>query len=1567
MEDQRVLEISNLLENQDQTISWIESQSSEIQAKHAETGILRLLGEAGQPKSSSGNACVRLCSFVERCSKAKSQSLRDWAFSRDVTEKLFTFYTEWNESDQHRSMKLVLDLIVKLMKKNSKPETAVETERELLKTLVSIVVGTSTKPVVKSAIKIIDHFLTKGVFNIDDLRVTYITCRPEAGSSNDEYEVWRKFFVELFQWMRIHFICPTAGRCIVLLYRTIRARDSAQYPELQVETWNQWLLDFLSENPSLLESVKNYVLLPLFKADRSEALRYLHMASNQKVIGTTMDLEMDMTILLQLTALETGKRVGLVEEPALSKDEEGRSGDDTSAIILDEKILTRVLSHPDHEVRSLALSLLISSPSTTRPYSLSAFSLLQKHLGAYFADTDAKFRVDVVTKARDMFKRVRGSICVLKRSIPRARAKDRKMNTAMGEFERSSEQPVVYQNNLISMPEAQLVNCLEYHEKFLRWYIEFLCGGLTPTASYQRHVGSLKALSSIVRMEGQASKTWETADDQELLYDLFDETWMRALFDLTMDPFDDVRDMSAAALREILSSAKYRRFTLKVPGSTVSSSLELRDLMNRSKALAGRTARADHADGAARGAQLVYKFLASGDERLSFLSDLVEQLEGKLAVAQKDLGRAVLEAPVHGDFAALRYIWQVASETKFEQAELDSVRGLQLRIIDCCSRVWNSVKSILCDDSPEGHLPQELEEVDGINTKDVLSYSFRSVHESSNLMRTVVLTIRNKDMEGVISPSSASFAKIGNLSFNQLSTLRHRGAFTTVSTTFATCCQQTKYLGFDGASRGDGLLEEWYKGTMEAIFAQVYTTRRSAGIPSLMTGILSANAPNPSFEQVMEKLMEIASMEARVREKDGTNLPQVHAYNCLKDIFKNSLLTSMGNKSDKYIPQCLELAANGLKCEVWAIRNCGLILLRSLIDCLFGSNESKSMIEAGWDGKTNRIAYHRYPTIPGVLVNLLKSGHRMMSATAADPAGAESVFPSLDIVRRAGPPDLLRDELQVHIAKYLSSPVWHVREMAARTLCSCLLHQQWLGVIKGILQDAINDTTQNSKNHVHGVLLVLKFVIERLGEVGLGWLINNLTDLVSMLKDSKVDEKYGYCPDILAAYLEVVNSISALSLRQSLPVERIDVTLPQRCGSALLKIQTATYRIYTAIGSMTPVEELRAIFLGGDLGADTMATALELLAKIWTASTTPDELVPELCSFYMDLCCGTALSEPRTVAVENLASIIECRLAKGEFDDVDFSRLTQLWATLPFSPVNPSLSNAVLRISGCVTAILQRSQKLPASGLQGWGLMLADAGQDDKGFDTRFSAAGSLRTFFAATGTSCTTEEYLPVLMALYDALNDDDDEVRDEAAAAVKSLIGDALTPLEASDRLVTWLTATFASSDAMRETVVARLTGARSTTTLAWKPASAQLDDALTVDDSLFAVEEQNLFIDEVREAKRWTSALVSMDWSSSSSPLLLKKLDSWLQEGLVRLQKLLEDGYDKGYGPSGWASIPQPFAVCSLVLLGSVTMVTAGHATLELRNAIDRVSQAMRSPNNYLNISGLLVQHFKTLHLG
>ena len=157
------------------------------------------------------------------------------------------------------------------------------------------------------------------------------------------------------------------------------------------------------------------------------------------------------------------------------------------------------------------------------------------------------------------------------------------------------------------------------------------------------------------------------------------------------------------------------------------------------------------------------------------------------------------------------------------------------------------------------------------------------------------------------------------------------------------------------------------------------------------------------------------------------------------------------------------------------MRNCALILLRSLIDCLFGTHESKAVTDAGWDGRSIKLNYDEYPTLPGLLLKLLDTE----TATSINPQVptiglVESVVPALDIIRRAGPPPSSRDEVYRCVSKHLGSKLWHVREIAARTICTMMLHKNWLADIVGLLEN-VHDST----NRLHGVLMTIKFTLER--------------------------------------------------------------------------------------------------------------------------------------------------------------------------------------------------------------------------------------------------------------------------------------------------------------------------------------------------------------------------------------------------------------------------------------------------------------------------------------------------------
>jgi hypothetical protein len=63
----------------------------------------------------------------------------------------------------------------------------------------------------------------------------------------------------------------------------------------------------------------------------------------------------------------------------------------------------------------------------------------------------------------------------------------------------------------------------------------------------------------------------------------------------------------------------------------------------------------------------------------------------------------------------------------------------------------------------------------------------------------------------------------------------------------------------------------------------------------------------------MDDLKTLARQPAILSGTDQTNLPQVHAMNCLKEVFRSSTL---GKRADGHLAECLQLAADGLSSEM---------------------------------------------------------------------------------------------------------------------------------------------------------------------------------------------------------------------------------------------------------------------------------------------------------------------------------------------------------------------------------------------------------------------------------------------------------------------------------------------------------------------------------------------------------------------------------------------------------------------------------------------------------------------------
>ncbi|TGJ86103.1 hypothetical protein E0Z10_g2662 [Xylaria hypoxylon] len=1369
-------EIGSASFNQKAAVVWIEQQPEDAQLPLAEHVFEELLSNAAQPKQSSGNACSKLCGFVENCSKSDSPALKSFAFAQTTSIKLFNYFIEWNEQDAHRSMRLALDYIVSSIMWNPNTEVSKSIKSSILHDAISVIALHASRPSTKSSMIAIDHFLQKKVVYLGE--VLHVYQRLREGICEQE-ATWDSFIYQVFAWMELQYVWTVA--------------DIIPTPG------TSFFLSGLKTNHELLEPIKVYIFMPLFRVDPTSTLMYLNeLTSNQKL--TTNDSQSwDISAMLWVALLEAGKKTGVVGEA--NHDSKHHMG---VASQIPTHILEGLLCHRSHEARASGLSILVASPSTTKPYASETLRLLQRHLPSFHEDVDPKIRYDVLGHSRNMIRRLHNSVDTLRKESVRA------SNQSKNRVSASEDKNLIRINERMSQSENKPIaddigvksstETLLEHEEFIEWYASFLKGELALTASYQRHITSLKAMNYFLKSSLQGDEASIVRRPASVL---IDNTWFRSVLDLIVDPYDDVREAAASLIMLLQPRGSMSGPPAHINGLLSTPFEELRLFCRKANELALKTARADHCDGAARSQELLCRWSSNFEEAVRVLEVVFSNLEQKLYAAERDLAAAVLQAPVHGDFASLRYIWSSLTGIQLDECHLITLDGFQDRVISCCQRVWRAVQHILCDDSPEGHLPEELQQVEGLDTKDLLSYSFRAIHESSNLLRTIAQNARYDRKQGYLAPSRQSFEDIGNLTFDELSKLRHRGAFSTVSQTFTTCCQLVQSIATHENDDVD-LLKKWYENR-------------------------------------------------------------------------------------------------------WAIRNCGLLLLRSLIDNLFGTNENKLAMEAGWDGRTVRISYHKFEALPSLLVNLLELGKKP-SGIAMGTQTAEAVFPALDIIRRAGPPE-------GYFQKLYDTISWFLLERLLQ-----------------VMPDQLSEENINA-------------VYEMLGD------LSTSSDCLQI------------CTEAQAVYIDILNFMAkTVQIQKEWLLQDYGITRaqqsPGRKSLALLNIRTGETVVQQAFG--------RTNSEGNDMLDQELKTALAtdinvacgMLEAISSNGLPQTEAAQSrLAITYLHACFATKAPEPRTAALEGLSSLIDALLGSASEESTLNAALPEetisaLWLDLHQKPINSTISDAIIRVSGPLIAIsLVRARRQIdeslAQRLSSWAAMMSDAGMADRTFDTRIAAVEAINSLSTTVRFPNNTSDkrvsqihqaHLPWLLALYDALTDDDVEVREAASEAASSILGQMLVPVEAGARLLRWLAAHFGYETGFLMHVAGRMVGHNfgSTSFIAthaieggstevnwvgWISAKTQLTEAMRFDDSLFVIEEHNQYIDEVREAKRWTDVFLSSDSprAMDARDNVGKFLAEWTLASLRTLTEIVQnESAMAGDGPLGWTSKPHVFAICARILL-------------------------------------------------
>ncbi|KAK3700566.1 hypothetical protein LTR37_015894 [Vermiconidia calcicola] len=1464
-----------------------------------------------------------LCALIDQCTESDHRILNNVVFVERVWDRAFNLYLGQGHLARPKSSKqLLTTLSIAFKKASSRPEVS----KYVAEPLIAGITAQEDHRRTKACLQALSHLLLKEVLSLDDVR-NCITkqCFDATGASL--WSALQHLLAVLFAWVgRADLGSVVAQVVTVILDRQegLQSRNDLQCGTTtsvssRAPIWVEPLTIVVGEDRIGVEDLRIHIFPALFKRSLADYVSFLETKGLDRLTRTssTTDFHVqDDTELndgLLYAALQAGKELGLVSETT-----EPDIWISPTSVQLPVHCISLMLRQRSRDTRMTGLSLLITSHAATKPFPPKIFKSLQRYLYVFFGDSDANFRSEVFSLMQKLMDRLRAVTAVLRRQA----------NT-----------------------HEAAAQTLHSHYSFLEWLLRFLSWELRPTASYQRHISALKALLIVARSgldkvisSEHLSKAALAETKWPLHISIMTSGLRRLLLDLLVDPFDDVRQTSAAilALYAALGDVDERQHAHESLRAVIDSA-EVRMLA---------TGRADQADGVAHMYALLFRegqnlSEASSGGRPSqqpVLLSLVESLERNLEIAKSSLPTAANRYPMHGLLASLRY---VLTQT---QRNVDLGNVLH-RLVTCLYGVWEVVKPILCNDAPEGYLPEEPEDTPEISTKDTLSYSWRALKESSMLLGAIVAHQ---------SLNSDSVLALSNLSFTQLAELRHRGAFSTVAQTWNTCCFRCR-----GVQSEDGqmVLQSWYENVLQILNTRVtINTRRSAGIPSLICGLLIADQTGHLLSKAFEDLAVIARHPVESSTTSQSSLPQVHALNCMKDILKNTRLRA---QSELYVPRSLRLAADSLRSEAWAVRNCGLMLFRAVIDRLLGT--SGSQLDDGV-GSSQRISAQQHPELLDIILNLLTTSDVPSTST-----GIEGVFPALQLLQRSTIPEDELDEAKRAVWKLTSSPSWHIRDKAARTYATVICNDGVASEIKSIL---VKDTT--GQNALHGSLLCARYVVATLGSVEGG---NSRPDhnadsdrraasdrekgltLLAAVTSASHLYSHNTCPITKAAYVDLLTDCRrhARSSRHQ-GVQGRD-TSPQK-DSNLSSRLSFTEELHLALthdrcfGESAALRRSLARAVSYEPDADLSALVSESGSRV-TLIHALARSDADACSYLFREIRFAELPEgPKTCT--KLRSLISAAstILDGVYDlklKCEIQRFLLWLAFIPWKEESSSDLQALVNACACTSRSIgtNASQTYADQDLQLQALVVeaylagevqgplnmetrvghwisscsAAVRQEDAVLYTREAAATSISRIKSTwrcleAGRS---PNFRTLCLSIYDLLNDDDEDIRLLAARSTARLMAscnrrkreEKLEPFEASQSLLTFMVERWPADSDFAEEALVRAFGTFGAVDVT---VAEQLRATTVVDTALFAEEKPNLYIDEARETKAWSQVIIQIQ-PTVIPQRWISDLARWVSNGLDALADQASTESDDGLG---WSTKPEAFVLGLQVLYGTEVLL-------------------------------------------
>ncbi|PYI07666.1 hypothetical protein BO78DRAFT_396285, partial [Aspergillus sclerotiicarbonarius CBS 121057] len=1519
--------------------------------------LLETYSTASLAHSHTTAACNALSAFLDAARTSTCEGTRQLARSDETWLSVFEVFMARYKDVKPKPMKQVLESLVALLVKTRQEFDRSALRKKIVEATIPSVILGEPRARLKASFASLEMLLRKSA--ITPLELISLTDQWLLG----HYESWTALFKEDCTALSINIsqylqkdvsekdryqtatevlvlgmlaratkaeLAAASGDTMAAFFQKVKAAPDAQS---LTSVWVAPVRHVLLRNLDNLEYMCNYVLQPSFANDPAGFKSFIErLPLNSLLVGDMSDAPQAEFMLL-FASLQIAKKTGLIhEDQYIAK--AGSNTDSDNVLVLKSEVIGQFLFHRDITIRIAALSLLITAPSTTRPVSSATMKAILSGLPSMHTESDSYSRGEILSMIRKLIIRLKGGVLEDQDGPVEQKAPANK-----------KQQPKLARNDTTTRA------CMQE-------YLDFLKADLRPTASYPRHVSALKTL--ILFLESGLDGRYNATDGIKTKWlcsvDVFEPTLLRLLVDLLLDPFEEVRATSLYLLNLFPQEVLFD--SAKQAGGEIPQIIEG---LAKAEQLASNTSRADYADTVARLYHILFRAaVVDGgnvarwwENKSTVVDTLLKKLEQKLSLAGSLFNSSMRDAPLHGYVSALRYI--IATPNFYSlvssgQPSYDNWKSIHARIVQVCDQIWNEVKPVLCIDSPEGHTDDPIEEL-GVGPKDILSYSWRALRESSLLLHAT-LANREYGPEGESGLSVEHFEKIGTLSFIQLAELRHRGAFSTVSQTFATCCHR---CGQSKSEEISALPSRWYQDAKKIIFESASKlTRRSAGLPALVVGILSSKPGGPLFQNVIKDLHEISHLPAEHDpSRQDVPLPQVHAMNCLKDIFTN---TKLGPHTEPFIMPALRLSAERLGSPIWALRNSGLMLFRALLTrmCRTGTGLGFGGVSGSEPGA--RVSFMKYPGLFELLPTLLSPSDKSNNAGESDNAMVtERVFPALELIAEKVPSVTGVDDeiLRGHIREQFKSSVWGIREHAARVYASLLNRAAVLTNIKELLNVQRDTMTQD---YLHGEALCIKYSLRRFASRSFSFWNEHIDEVSSTLKNIFASSfPFAESPFVASILLEILSDVVEKSIESGAEGQMVatlnylsefysfaDIrqfvfdsshpswkTLSTTRAPSLLRraISWVTVLQMFVTDKLGEVEPLLGVVSRFDPNAGQW-----LLERIQEIFGERDQYRQALIKLYYTVILGAYPEEVKASAISCLASALSFVL---DVHNETVSQIDLPWETLEKhlklasseNIWNRDRSDAELILEGCLLALRTISGRQSSElDVLEWATRLQSAMQEETEFTTRLAAVSSVAGFARALRPAGNAPRadgaLLEIYLVLYDMLNDDDEELRDLAASTASWVLSYssvspsnavALSPLNASDLLSKFITSNYTTSRLLYQRVTAYVADQEprlSTSTPKYIPISNRLSALRKESTILFEEEKQNLFIDEVREVDVWSARLRQLS-ESSYNEASLNALFNWVSTGLSCFGELFTTESEKD-GLLGWASRPETFTL-------------------------------------------------------